>query len=224
MHTYPNMKTNYSLILLLFVKICFAQNEVETIYKNQIKLSPVRLITTIRGIQLSYERQISGKLSTQLTASYIVDLLPYHFADFTKMTGYSLGIEQKYFLGKTKIKRRYLSADFTFLDSNFDMVHSFAYIPSGDSLRTFYSDTISVSRKTSTLSIKYGVQYCLKHFVFEINAGIGIRYRDVTHTNKLHQDAVWERSREPNALDELFSDGHYFTLNIPLGLKIGYRF
>ena len=218
------MKTKYSIILILFFKIISGQNDSTHIYKNQIKISPVRLITAIRGIQISYERQFSDKFSTQLTANYIVDVLPYHFLNLTKMTGYSLGVEQKYFLNKTENKAGYLSADFTFLKSNFDMVHSFGYPPIGDSLRNFYSDTIGVNRKTFTFSFKYGFQYYLKHFVFDVNVGLGLRYRDVTHANKLHRGGDWEKRLEPSAPDELFINGQYFTFNIPLGLKIGYIF
>lgn len=228
------MKTIFSLIIIFAFNIVVGQNDSSKIYKNQIKFSPARLVTAVRGIQISYERKFTKRLSTQITGAYIVDLLPYHFLNVSNMNGILIGIEEKYFLKKTfgrdapllrqKKWANYLSADFTFLNSSFNLVDDFLNKPGDTSLVNFYRDTIDVSRKTYTFSFKYGFQISLLHFILDINVGLGLRFRDVTHANKLHQDAEIWKGLHPNIPFELFRSSQNFSLNIPLGLKIGYAF
>lgn len=218
------MKTKYTFILILVFKIFVGQNDATNTYNNQIKLSPVRLFTTVRGIQLSYERQFSERFSTQLTGARIIDVFPYHFNDITNLKGYLIGIEEKYFLKRKKNYSNYVSVDLTYLSCSLNKAATFTYKPTNDSLSGDHSDTILIKRKTSTLSFKYGFQYYYKRLIIDINIGLGIRYRDVTHFEKLYPDAVWWRGIHASTPTELFISGQYYTFNIPLGLKIGYRF
>ena len=82
------MKKTYSLILFFCLKIIVGQNDSLKIYKNQIKFSPTRLITDIRGFQINYERQTSTRLSSQIQATYIFDpLANTNFSTWKKMNG-----------------------------------------------------------------------------------------------------------------------------------------
>ncbi len=221
------MKTISFILFSVIVKFISGQTDSLKTYNNQIKISPVRLITDIRGLQISYERQYLNKYSTQLTSAYIFDpFAKSELATWSKMSGYSIGIEQKYFIDKDAHSKSYISADFTFLTSNFENINMFQIKSPKDSIEIAHEhfDTIMVDRKTYTLAFRYGIQLYIKHFVVDFNIGFGLRYRDVTHLNKLHENDVMTQPRHLVITHEITVDGKYFTPNIPIGLKIGYRF
>lgn len=217
------MRLIHYIFLLFIFNTVLGRSDSLDVYKNQVKLSPLRLITMVRGIQISYERQFSDKFSTQLTANYIIDLLPHHFSDLRNMSGYAVGIEEKYFLKKEKGLNNYVSVDFNYLNCILDTYFSF-YRKVSDSLYLSYIDTITVKRSTYTFSIKRGMQFRFKHFTYDLNVGLGIRYRDVANNEKLYKDGMRTLNRHYNIPRELFTEGKYFTFNVPLGLKVGYTF
>lgn len=227
------MRTTFLFILFFAFHIVSGQHDSTKIYKNQLKFSPARIVSAVRGIQISYERKFSKRFSTQLTGAYIVDLLPYHYLNISNMKGFIIGLEERFFLKKIgwgpKLLRKkncanYLSADFTILNSSLSLVDDFIYQPSDTNFTIGYTDTIGVRRQTYTFSFKYGFQFSFRHFIVDLNLGLGIRYRAVTHSNKLHQNAEIWQGLHANGPYELFRSGQAFSLNIPLGLKIGYTF
>ena len=64
----------------------------------------------------------------------------------------------------------YYALDFTFLACNYETTRLFKSL--NDTIE--HDDTITVKRRTATLSFKYGIQYSYKHIVLDINVGLGL--------------------------------------------------
>lgn len=196
-------------------------------YFHQLKITPFRFATDIRGLYLSYEYRYLKRHSTQITGAYIFD--PFAKTPLTtwqNMYGYSLALEQKYFLKKTENAWTYASADFNYTDCKFTVIYPFQLKDPQDSVEYAHNhlDTISVKHRTKTFNLRYGAQYSYKRFVVDVNIGLGVRYREVKHLNKLHPDDIMDSPRHPVVAYGIIADGDYFMVNIPISLKIGYRF
>lgn len=214
------------LLSVLWSQI-LAQSKQTLMFPNQIKLSPVGVITGVRGLQVSYERQFAGKFSSQVFASWLFDPLAHsHYATWDNLKGFALGVEQKYFFKSRKLCKHYISVDLDVLTCHFQRTAAFKYLAQADSVSFVddYTDTIGIQRKTATLSLRYGVQVYINRFVLDLYVGLGCRYRSVTHTDKLREDVVLWKPLEPNLSYALTVEGKYYTFNVPVGLKIGYRF
>ena len=68
------------------------------------------------------------------------------------------------------------------------------------------------------------MQYSIKHFVLDFNIGIGLRNRNVTHSERLNYNDKMEQPRHPNIEYSQTVEGKYYTINIPFDIKIGYAF
>jgi hypothetical protein len=220
------MKTTYSFILIFVGQILFGQSDSSLFPKNQIIISPIRVLGPDRGIELNYERQVSTKFSTQIIARYITDIFqntPQY--SYKNLRGIALYIEPKYYNPINNQYRTYFSLNVGYLNSKFENIDDFINEQADtiNKFENFYSDTVNIKRQFFDLNFNYGIQASYKNFVFEFSAGLGLRYRDVKLENKLFEDSEMFRHRH-----ELFiathRDGAFFVPNIPLRLKIGYCF
>jgi hypothetical protein len=222
------MKTTCSFIFIFIFKIIVGgQNDSIRIYKNQIKISPFRLITEVRGLEISFERQYLNKHSTQLSTAYIFD--PFSKTKFStrkKLRGFSLGVEQKYFIDKMGYTATYLSTDYKISSYTFEDIALFGYKSPKDSVEYAYQylDTFNIRKTTQTLCVRLGVQLIHKHLILDLNIGIGIRYRSVIHSNRFNSDDFMQTPRHPNIEYMNTVNGNYFVPSLPMALKLGYIF
>lgn len=220
---FSKMKTAYSFILIFLFKIVLAQPDSLKVYKNQIKLSPFRLVTNLRGLEISFERQWLKNRSTQFTTAYILDpFVKAEISTWKEMRGFSLGIEQKRFIDKSG----YVAINYNVLACKFEDIGWFGYKSPKDSLERAYQylDTINIRKITHTLTVRIGDQLILNHFVLDVNVGLGIRYRSVNHLNRLNSNDFMQVPRHPNIEYMQTVNGKYFLPNLSIGFKIGYRF
>jgi len=194
--------------------------------KNQIKLSPLRLIGIDRGIDLSYERQFSSGFSVQITGRYIVDIFENtSLSTYNNLNGYAFYIDPKYYFNTTQQSRTFVSINLGHINCQYKIVDDFIN-PNADTINKMefdFRDTVAVSRKVFDFTINCGVQKYYKKFLFEFSAGLGLRYREITIEEKLFTDQHMFKNRHqifggPN------EEGHFFSPLIPLRFKVGYRF
>jgi hypothetical protein len=192
---------------------------------NQLKLSPFTFLKSIRGTEISYERKyLNNYLSTQVSLQYIFD--PFagtNFSTWHKMQGFSAAIEQKYFFYK---EDEYVSIDFKWLNCRFEDYAGFVFKYPKDSLEYFssYNQIYTVTKTTKTFGLRFGTQEKYGRFIMDMNVGIGIRYREVTHSDRINPADKMNQPRHPNIEYSQTVNGNYFIFNIPIGFKIGYLF
>ncbi len=221
------------LLILIFSSFLVMSQERMQVLNYQLKLSPIRLVDPINpGFELSLERSFKGSWSTQVSVAYIADLFK-TATYFEQMNGYRFGLEQKYFVLNTRIVRPYAAVEAIFYHVTFKASEKFEnnqlfLNEEGYEERRYrsYTDTFSVYKNTFTLNTKIGVQVLLNSLVLEAYVGLGLKYRAVEHgdrqypEDKLVRYDTWIPSPKLMAV----SEGRYFTLSVPLNVKIGYRF
>lgn len=226
------MKSKLSILIFLLLTIQLYGQSDTSLYKNQIKFSPLRIVDLVNpGFELSFERLYLNKFSTQLSAAFMTKIpgLP----PYRNFRGYRFSIEGKCFFefdqrlkNFNRRSRQYYSAEVIYYKTNFSTIYKFENEFSQDSLKSDYryNDTFSVNKKMLIFNLKWGVQYKFNHFVFDLGAGLGLKYKDVLHSDRLNPNDQLERSRHPNLVYMTLAEGKYYTVSIPFNIKIGYAF
>lgn len=183
---------------------------------NAIKFAPLRMIDPITpGLEFSFEKQVLPIASVQLTGAKLMILFPSLSDPITDLKGSRWAIELKYFLAQAKKSVWYVSFEPVLLKSEYNTILNFSY----------YDDSIHVKKKTTTINFKTGFYFDFKPIVLDFYAGIGIKFRNVTHEGRLAPD--------DNLYNEILPyNPHYFAsqetrklkLNVPLGFRLGYNF
>jgi hypothetical protein len=214
-------------VLYLLIHLLSAQDSSNTYHKNQIKFSPLTLLSDYSGLKLSYERMLNKKFSSQISGTYITDINKVS-KDLKNRTGYAINFEQKYFIHNSNMTRFYLAADFDFLKCRYEDVLSFK----SDSVKKgllgnfnpSYRDSIVLERKMYTFGLKAGIQLLYKSFVLDFNFGLAFRNRDVKHFNRINPLQNLRNTDLPNFYYNRSVEGNYNIFYIPIGFKIGFAF
>lgn len=210
------LKKIFILLLFILPQILFAQSE-NSFYKNQIKISPLRIIDlSDPGIELSYERLFSKRFSTQVSGSYDADL--FGLFAFHGFHGYRFSLEEKYFLETTAAyNRKYISVDLVWNNNHYK--HAVKY--SDTTTNEIDVERFTIYRKTFSVNLKYGKQILYNRFIIDWCIGAGIKFRNVNSPNRTHPLPV---SKGINFLNALTQTGKSTTFNLPVNIKIGYVF
>jgi hypothetical protein len=203
---------------------------VENKYYNILKFTPHKLLAEINpGLEILYERKTSSQFSTQLMASYLLPINVFQLLNVVKPNtlGFRVAVEEKFYLKKTAPLGSYISFEVNHLRSSYD--HMFWFMKRenyGDTsfVRTDYLDTIKIKKQTFNFNVKYGYQYIKKKFSIDVYFGIGIRYRDVRHFNKLDPNAKDIPMRHFNVNYITNADGKDWVFCIPVNIRIGRTF
>jgi hypothetical protein len=221
------MRLFFLFILFLPIHFCVAQDSNRVYFKNQIKFSPLTLLSDYSGIKLSYERMLNKKFSSQISGTYITDINKVS-KDLKNRNGYALNFEQKYFAHSSNMTRFYLAMDFDFLKCRYEDVLRFK---SDSIIKNFfgsynatYADSIVLERKMYTVGLKAGIQFLYKSFVLDFNFGLAYRNRDVRHFNRINPIHNLRITDVPNFYYNRSVEGNYNIFYIPIGFKIGFTF
>jgi hypothetical protein len=223
--------------LLLKMLFAYAQNS-KTPYSRQVKWTPLKAIDLVNpGLEFSVEKQHRSRWSTQLSVAWLHNFI--HSTPFTNYKGYSIGIEEKRFLkvsGRnaaldldiSDFGRPYIAAQFVYYKSAYNDVARFGVESRSDDSVAYlnnYSDSFAVAKQMVSLNFKAGFQYNLsKRLIFDISAGIGLRYKHITHFNRLIPSDKMEAPRHFNAYYMASKEGSYFIPGIPISIKLAYAF
>ena len=211
------------LIFTILIFYCgFALGQ-ETISQkiNQIKLSPLRVFDPVNpGFEISYEKAYGVNLSSQISVALMSD--PFTLTQFTNYKGFRFAFEEKFFKNSKDNKRHYYSIEPVYLKVNYSDEGQFI---KDTALNTpEYWDTFKVSKQTFALNFKYGIQFNFNHFIIDGSIGLGIKYKIVNRSEMIDEKAYQVRPRHPNAYYKASRAGNYIRPNVPMNIKIGYRF
>ena len=218
------MFTKFALLTFVLLagltQQCLSQQSMQMLL-NQIKISPLRLIDEFNpGLELSYERIYANKFSTQIAIGYMKPLVG--ISANTDYNGWRYGIEEKYFINLSTRERSYWSFDAVYLKVNYNNEGIFQQDTALNSPE--YKDTYHINKRTFAFNINRGMQIPLNHFVVDLSLGIGIKYKMTERTGLEDIHSIESTSRHPNFYDMANRVGNYFTISIPLNVRIGYQF
>ena len=204
------------LILFTFIGVAVYGQESRSI-ENQVKLSPLRILNyTAPGLELSYEIGY-GKFSTQLSAAYLIDLVHY-IKVRPKLNGMRFNLEEKYFIKTTGSRkfRFYTSAEIGYNKVNFVAYERFLI---RDTKEDYWARWDKKSRSV-IVNAKVGSQAFAGNFIFDFSIGLGIIFKKVVEYNKPPDEEMLDGILNGT----LEAAGRHTFPNVPLSVKIGYRF
>lgn len=199
-------------------------------YNNIIKFTPLKLTGLVNpALEISYERKTGDNFSTQIMGSY---LLPESVMDpangfIPNIKGYRLAVEEKFYLNKSAPIGPYISLELNYMKNRYKDIWNFGVkdIFSDTAYNyTNYPDTFGIKKQTYSINLKFGYQLFVKRFSFDFYAGLGLRYKDVSHFDRKNPDDEMEMPRHPNIYYISNLNGKYWTISIPLNFRIGWTF
>lgn len=190
-------------------------------YFNQLKFAPLKLIGLVNpGVELSYERRYKTRWSNQVAGTYLLPRSVYAQDDVAPdKKGFKIAIEQKYYLGKLVHKGTYLAGEVEYMYSRNRAAMNF-----GPSFYQYYRDTFELSKNNICLNLKFGYYTGFKRIVVDFYGGIGLLYRNATHTGRINPQDQLAPVRHYNLPIFFNREGRSWNVNFPLGVRVGYLF
>ena len=199
-------------------------------YSNIIKITPLKLVDLVNpSIELSYERLTGRSFSTQLMASCLLPInLVGVIKDFNpEIKGFRFSVEEKFYFKKSAPLGPYAGFEFNYLNNQYKDIWNFDVknTNSGTAYNyTNYSDTFGIKKQTFSFNLKFGYQIITKRLAIDFYAGLGLRYKDVRHFDRINPNDKMEIPGHPNVYYLTNQEGKYWTISIPLNLRIGWTF
>jgi len=195
--------------------------------KNIIKLTPLKILDiTNSSVELSYERKTSQLLSSQIMLSYLLPNSLWDIEDDFKpeIRGYKFGFEEKIYFKKSAPLGLYIAFEINHLNSKYKSLAFFH--PATDSLPYLheYSDSINISKRITNINFKVGYQKIAGKFTFDFYGGIGARYKNVTHLNRINPSDQMSVPIDLNINTLNNSEGKYWVPVFLLNIRIGWLF
>uniref|UniRef100_UPI00404B1DFF hypothetical protein n=1 Tax=Flavobacterium sp. TaxID=239 RepID=UPI00404B1DFF len=189
-----------------------------------LKITPLKLIGFVNpGLELAYERKISPKFSTQFMYSLLFD----YGKSNSILTGFRTSIEHKFFYRKSAPVGPYVSFEINYLQKKYYDTWNFGEADiynNPDYEDTNYSDTYGINKKTLSFNFKWGYQKIVSRFVIDFYAGLGLKYRDVQHFDRINPNDEMESTPHLNVYFIGNQEAKGFSVSLPLSLKIGWTF
>jgi hypothetical protein len=198
--------------------------------KYIVKITPLKIAGLFSpAAEISFEKSTSKNYSSQVMASWLLPKSSWKLRDDFNpcIQGFRVSIEEKYYFMNTAPSGPYLSLELSYLKNKYNDIQRFGIkdIYSDTSYKnTNYSDSISIKKQTLSLNFKFGGQYFINRLSFDLYFGLGIRYKDVRHTGRIKPNDEMEIPRHTDVYYISDIQGKFFTLCMPLNLKIGWAF
>jgi len=172
------------------------------------------------GLELGFERFHTTRTSSQLMITWQKEILnstPFHNYD-----GWKFAFEQKYFRWHTPSHAHYMGFELAYLNVNYDDIGEFETDTTQSAIK--YEDSFHVAKQSYSANFKVGIQFFYKSFAIDMYTGIGIKYKMVTHNGKQDPSDYMIIATDLNVYDITTKEGNYFGINIPISVRICYRF
>lgn len=193
-------------------------------FSNLIKITPLKLLGTDNpGVELAYEKVLNENFSLQLMASYLYITVgsSTNKAMKTNDFNYRFSVEPKFYIDGIAPNGMYFSFETNYMNKKVRKILDFKdYTPEGS-----YEDTVLVFKQTLTFNMKLGHQFSRNRLTMEIYMGLGLRYKDVRHLEKIDPDSELDDDFWiVNITGITYGEGNKWTAVVPLNMKIGYIF
>lgn len=211
------------VMMLSFQYDAFTQNvglRAPLTYRNSLKFTPAKLIALVNpAVEFSYERRTSQRFSTELMGSY---LLPATLLDIEndyhpQIRGFRVALEEKYHFSRAN--GLYAALEANYLKNSYQDIVT---LETPDSKT--YPDSVSLKKQTFSINTKMGFQKELRRIIFDFYGGIGWRYKDTKHFNRINPDDAMDIPIHPSLPYFVNMPGKRSVLSLTLNARIGWRF
>lgn len=196
--------------------------------KNSVKISALKLIgMTNAALEVIYERKTGKGFATQIMASWLLPSSAIHWLNnlHPKTKGFRTSLEEKYYYNWKKTNARgYIALEANYMRTQFQDIWRFGTSSWNDSINLNYEDTFNVRKQTLSVNVKWGYHLVVKHFSFDFYAGIGFRYKWVSHHDRINPTDPMEGTRHPSFYLINNKEGNRAAFSLPLGIRLGYAF
>ncbi|MDZ4752835.1 MAG: hypothetical protein SGI87_14560 [Flavobacteriales bacterium] len=231
------LKATYKTIFLLATQLLCGTSwsqEFAPSKWNAIKVQPLSLFDPLNpSIQFAFEHSILPSWTIQLQGGPIVPINMWYVCSDNSCVapnhqGYRLGFEVRKYLQEKYYSPwhgLYVAAEVFYLENEYQYESLWANVVSrleeeGELFLNENHRRFGVDKTALGLNVKLGHQLDTKFPVgLEIYAGLGIRKQSVTLTE--YSPLLFENQEEVS--DEIFQldkSGHYYRLNIPIGISL----
>ena len=196
--------------------------------KHVVKITPLKLVGIVHpSVEAQYEYSPGAWFSTQVKAGVVLpgSVWDKHRTVKRDSKGFTLGLEEKLYLQRSAPTGPYIG-----LEGVYEQIQSTEVWRFGeeswfnDTLQLNYADTFGVNRQTLSFNLKFGWQVINQRIAVDAYVGLGARYRNVSHSDRLNPAHQMEGTRHPSIHWAALSEGEYWTISFPLNLSIGYTF
>lgn len=203
-------------------------------YKNAIKFAPLKPFHfSYSQIEFGYERMMGMRFVTEISTGIILpNTIMYSDEGVNpKNKGFTFSLEERFFLTPPKRRRVYLAFEFNYRKINSQHRASFGdkfTVYDSVYISSIYLDTFQLKKQLFNYSVKFGFQFTWNRVFFDMYAGIGLRYRQARHLDRLYPNdeiAKKENYKNPFTEEHLYlKEGFSFLPNVVANIRIGYRF
>jgi hypothetical protein len=198
--------------------------------KNILKITPLRILGALNpSAEFSYERVHGTSFSSQVMTSYLfpISLLDLGLDFKPKTKGFRVAFEEKFYYKKSAPIGPYIGLEFDFLKNKYHDYSSFidkSILIDSSGIHKTYLDTFEVRKQLYSFNFKIGYQKIFNKITIDFYVGIGIRNRNVSHSERINPNDEMEKPRHPNIYYSNSVSGKNNTLSFPLNCKIGWMF
>ncbi len=197
--------------------------------KNILKITPLKTLAILNpAYELIYERITSLRFSSELMFAYLLPnnlLIPKNNYNANN-NGFILAFEEKFYFQKTAPFGPYISIELKYLQNRYKCI--WPIIPSEEQVFAYsndtYMDEFIVKKKTYTCNLKLGYQHIYKRFIVDLYSGIGLKYKDVVHIDRLNPKHKMYSGGQSFISYPYNLNGKYFSPVITLNLRLGWLF
>ncbi len=222
----PIFKHLWLVAFLLLSCTLHAQDSTIVYPKHQLKFNPLKALGLVNpGIEFGYERRLGNHFATHFAATYLCN--PFNLAPYRAFSGYRIIAEQKYIVPIQSLSIWfYPSISFVYNAMNINSIGGFAdtglYNIPGASQYYGYDDSFKVTKRTYSVNACAGLVVPIHRFLIDISAGLGVKYRDVTHSNRINPNDKMIPPRHINVYYAATNEGQYFVPNLLLTFRVAY--
>lgn len=182
---------------------------------------------------LSFERN-HNRLSTQLTVGYLTKIFKEQTSDYA-YSGLKIAIEEKWFLthkihSHNRKTRPYLSIESAYVKTSKTDIVKYGdqeFINGELITHSSYNDSVKINRNAILINSKFGIQITAGQFIFEVNAGPGVRFTNNTYSERINvsdERFIYENLELSGLVPDQNKEGLNAVFNLPVDIKVGYIF
>ncbi len=202
-----------------------AQDTTSFIYpRHQFKVNPLKPIGLVNpGLELAYELRYAKHFSTLVSGGVLGNFLD--TAPYEAYSGYRFSLEQKY-LYPVPALGFWLYPSLSAVYNTIDLEDVGMFIDTNNTAPAYegYLDTFSMHKETFSVNANLGMVIPIRHFVIDISGGLGVKYRSITHHDRIEPRDILKTPRHPNVYHEAEKESNVPTMNVLLCIRVGYCF
>lgn len=209
-------RTFITLLLFTITSYTYGTPKDSTFRKNEIKIYPFKPFGFINpGIDMGYERFINTKWTIETNIAYLTNI--FNLVPYQQYSGIRYILEGKYIFDlHSPIYMPYMSFSTIYNEMNIRAVVK------ERSNSIIYDDTVRIAKKTRSFNINLGLRIVDRRMSFNIVAGVGVKWKDVIHSEKWNNDSNMIGYPSPTKI--ALSEGKFVVPNIVLAMRLGWRF